>query len=299
MKGTDHIPTEHAPEDRGLESNSFSRRQFLKIAGVAGATVGLGAGLGGLVVACGGTATGTTAGNASSTAGAATTQAATASTTASAAAEAGREIKLGLVSPETGAAALLGRPTSGSCPILKHRWRAEWSWATARISLKVIVKDSQSDSNRASQVAGDLVNNDKVDMMLVSGSPETVNPVADQGEAGAVPCLSNFTPWPSYVAGRSKNPEAGFHWTYTNSLGSEQAIACFIDMFEQMPNNKVIGMLFCNDADGNSWWKLPSRCSRRRGTRHTPHVLPGRHRGLHGADNAIQKQRLRNHLWHQ
>ena len=33
-----------------------SRRDFLKIAGVAGAAVGLGAGMGGIVAACGGTA---------------------------------------------------------------------------------------------------------------------------------------------------------------------------------------------------------------------------------------------------
>ncbi len=38
-----------------MEDKSVSRRDFLKIAGVAGATVGLGAGLGGLVAACGGT----------------------------------------------------------------------------------------------------------------------------------------------------------------------------------------------------------------------------------------------------
>ena len=37
-----------------MEDKSVSRRDFLKIAGVAGAAVGLGAGLGGLVAACGG-----------------------------------------------------------------------------------------------------------------------------------------------------------------------------------------------------------------------------------------------------
>ncbi len=47
----------HAEEecnDGLLDGGAVSRRDFLKIAGVAGATIGLGAGLGGLVAACGG-----------------------------------------------------------------------------------------------------------------------------------------------------------------------------------------------------------------------------------------------------
>ena len=38
----------------GVPERAVSRREFLKLAGVAGAAVGMGAGLGGLVAACGG-----------------------------------------------------------------------------------------------------------------------------------------------------------------------------------------------------------------------------------------------------
>ena len=42
---------------------ALSRREFLKVAGIAGATIGVAGGLGGLVAACGGTEeTTTTAG---------------------------------------------------------------------------------------------------------------------------------------------------------------------------------------------------------------------------------------------
>ncbi len=44
------------PEDRveqGSEHGAVSRRQFLKMAGVAGAALGIGGGLGGLLAACG------------------------------------------------------------------------------------------------------------------------------------------------------------------------------------------------------------------------------------------------------
>ena len=99
------------------EEKAVSRRQFLKIAGVAGASIGVAGGLGGLVAACGSngttTTTGpaTTAGATTTTAGAATTTtAAAATTTVSAAAEAGREIKVGVVVPKTGPLAAFAGP---------------------------------------------------------------------------------------------------------------------------------------------------------------------------------------------
>ena len=45
----------HEEEARSLlPPGSLSRREFLRLAGAAGATVGLGAGLGGLIAGCGG-----------------------------------------------------------------------------------------------------------------------------------------------------------------------------------------------------------------------------------------------------
>jgi branched-chain amino acid transport system substrate-binding protein len=60
-----------------------SRREFLKLAGVAGAAIGVAGGLGGLLAACGGgTTTTTTAATTATTAGAPTTTAASTATTA-------------------------------------------------------------------------------------------------------------------------------------------------------------------------------------------------------------------------
>ncbi len=68
--------------------------------------------------------------------------------------------------------------------------------------IEIIIKDSQSDSNRAATVAGDLITNDGVDIMMVASTPDTVNPVADQAEALQVPCVSNDCPWQPYYFGR-------------------------------------------------------------------------------------------------
>jgi branched-chain amino acid transport system substrate-binding protein len=241
------------------EEKTVSRREFLKIAGIAGATIGVAGGLGGLVAACGSTATTTTASPAT-TAGATTTTAAVATTegattTVSAAAEAGRAIKLGLVSPKTGNFSVFAISDD---------------WWIARVNeimkdgivtgdgkqrqVELIVKDSQSDSNRAAQVAGDLVTNDNVDMLLASGTPDTVNPVADTGEALACPTLVSFSPWQALFFGADGKPKE-FKWVYGNLLGSEETIASFTDAFANsgIDTNKVVGMLFQNDADYKGW----------------------------------------------
>ena len=93
-----------------------SRRQFLKLAGVAGATIGVGASLGGLVAACGGETnaeTTTTAAGVTDTTTAVGTEAAagSAATSVAAGAEQGKGLKVGIVVPMTGPLAEFGAPT--------------------------------------------------------------------------------------------------------------------------------------------------------------------------------------------
>ena len=61
--------------------------------------------------------------------------------------------------------------------------------------------DSQSDSNRAAQVAGDLINNSKVDVVMVASTPDTVTPVVEQCEANGCPVVSTDCPWQTYMGG--------------------------------------------------------------------------------------------------
>jgi branched-chain amino acid transport system substrate-binding protein len=240
--------------------HNVSRRDFLKIAGVAGATVGLGAGLGGALAACGGTATTTTTATAqvsTTVTSAASTTTAGPTTTVTTGAEAGRDILLGLVSPSTGPLASFAKADD---------WWVDYALKTAtpngiiggdgkKHMIQIKRADSQSDTNRASQVAGDLVTNDKVDLMMASGSPDTANPVAVQCEALGCPSIANFVPWQPFFFGRQQKPDptASFKWTYAHALGLEQIVANFIAMWGQTTTNKKVGFLFANDADGIAW----------------------------------------------
>jgi len=234
--------------------HAVSRREFLKIAGIAGATVGLAGGLGGVLAACGGTDETTTTAGVTTTAGP-TTTAAGATTTVSAAPEAGRAIKLGLVSPKTGNFAVFAIADDWWIARAKDAVKDGIVTGDGKLrQIELVVKDSQSDANRASQVAGDMVTQDSVDILLSSGSPDTVNPTAIQGETLGCPSIHSFAPWQALYLDTGGKP-VEFKWAFGNLLGSEQTILSFTDAFDKsgVATNKKVGMLFQNDADAAGW----------------------------------------------
>ncbi|MEM1400399.1 MAG: ABC transporter substrate-binding protein, partial [Pseudomonadota bacterium] len=119
--------------------------------------------------------------------------------------------------------------------------------------VEIIVKDSQSNPNRAADVASDLILSDEVNLMVVSSTPETTNPVSDQCEINGVPCVSTVAPWQPWFFTRGGAPDAGFEYTYHFFWGLEDIIAVFTEMWGQLSTNQVVGGMFPNDGDGNAW----------------------------------------------
>jgi len=160
-------------------------------------------------------------------------------------ARASGKIKVGYVSPETGPLAPFGAADSYVINALKPK--------LAALGIEVEVRDSQSDPNRASNVANDLINSG-VALMLVSSTPETTNPVSDQCELAGVPCISTVAPWQAWFFNRGGKPDTGFTSTYHFFWGLEDVIATYTAMWAQLPGaGKVVGGLFPNDGDGNAW----------------------------------------------
>src|SRR3984957_14741515 len=115
-------------------------------------------------------------------------------------------------------------------------------------------RDTQSDPARAGQIAKSLISDSKIDFMLVTSTPEVVNPVADACEAAGVPCLSTVMPWEAWYFGRGGKPgqPSPFKWTFHFSFGGAQFAGSYISAWNQIPTNKKVGAMFPNDADGNA-----------------------------------------------
>jgi branched-chain amino acid transport system substrate-binding protein len=163
---------------------------------------------------------------------------------------ANRPLKIGYVSPQTGALASFGETDNFVISEFRRLIQKGVSAGGSARPIEILVRDSQSDPNRASRVAMGLIKSDRVDLMLVAGTADTVNPVADQCEINQTPCLSSDTAWQAYFFGRGGKPEKGFDWTYHFFWGSETISQVEADIFGLRPTNKVVGCLWPNDPEG-------------------------------------------------
>ncbi len=120
-------------------------------------------------------------------------------------------------------------------------------------AVEILVRDSQSNPNRAAEVASQLILEDEVDIIVAAATPDTVNPVSDQAEVNGTPCVTTDCPWQPYFFGRSGKPETGFESTYHFFWGLEDVIENFVALWAQAGVAKNVGGLFPNDADGNAW----------------------------------------------
>ncbi|MEM1401338.1 MAG: ABC transporter substrate-binding protein, partial [Pseudomonadota bacterium] len=84
-------------------------------------------------------------------------------------------IKIGFVSPKTGPLAPFAESDDfvigGVAEALKDGLTIDGT----TYGVEIIVKDSQSNPNRAADVASDLILSDEVNLMVVSSTPETTN----------------------------------------------------------------------------------------------------------------------------
>ncbi len=161
--------------------------------------------------------------------------------------------KIGLVSPQTGPLAPFGEADTFTIAQMNKLLAGGIDANGKKIAVRIIQKDSQSNPNRAGEVASDLILKEKVDLMLVSSTPETANPVSDACELNEIPCISTVVPWQPWFFGRKGDPAKGFAWTYHFFWGLEDVIANFLAGWKSVATNKKVGGLFPNDGDGNAW----------------------------------------------
>ena len=101
-----------------------------------------------------------------------------------------RPVKIGMVSPETGPIAAFGEADQFVLAGVRKALGDGIAIAGEKHPVEIIYKDSQSNPNRAAEVTAQLINNDKVDIVIGSSTSDTVIPVADQCELAGVPCVT-------------------------------------------------------------------------------------------------------------
>ena len=163
-------------------------------------------------------------------------------------------IKIGYVSPITGPAAGFGEGDAYILGLAKHALRKGLTIHGKHYKVEVVSKDSQSSPARCAQVANELIQSDKVDILLATSTPESVNPASDAAEAAGVPSISTVVPWEAWYFGRGAKPgkPSPFRYTYHFCFGTEEFAKAYTHLWPQVKTNKRVGVMWPNDADGNA-----------------------------------------------
>jgi branched-chain amino acid transport system substrate-binding protein len=167
---------------------------------------------------------------------------------------AGNTIKIGFVSPITGATSGFGEPDPYVISLARKAFANGLTIGATKYDVQIVQRDSQSAPPQAAKVAGDLIHGQGVDLILATSTPETVNPVADAAEAAGVPYITTVVPWEAWYFGRgakdpTKSPfRAGIHFCF----GTKNFADSYTHLWPQVKTNKKVGVMWPNDADGNA-----------------------------------------------
>ena len=118
-----------------------------------------------------------------------------------------------------------------------------------KLPVKVKPMDTESNPTKAAEVASKLILQDKIDLMLVLHTPDTVNPVGAICERYQVPCISSVAPIEPWLTG------GPYKWTFHYFWGLGDIITVFTGMWNEFAGqtNKTVGGFWPNDPDGAVW----------------------------------------------
>ncbi len=163
---------------------------------------------------------------------------------------------------------LIGHPNPSTGPIASFGEASPWAddlaieeinkqggifikEAGKKLPLKLKLVDTASDPTKAADVASKLILNDKIDIMVALHTPDTVNPVDSMCERYQMPCISLDSPLEPWLEGGPYKWSFHAFWSV-----KEDIVPAYIGMWDQVPTNKIVGLLMGNDPDGVSWSKV-------------------------------------------
>jgi branched-chain amino acid transport system substrate-binding protein len=237
-----------------VTENGVSRRSLFRAAGVGAAVAGGGV----LLDACSSGIQGASSSASTSASAPASASAATSST----AAAAGGEITIGWIHPATGGLAGFGVPDQWVVDTIMKTPQYQNGMKIGGKTYKVTIKlyDTQSSVTRAGALAKQAIQQDNVDLLLASSTPETVNAVVSQAEALGTPLICSNIPWEAWyinLGGNPQKPTIKPKNTIMFFLGAEHLALAFKPMWDKIGekhgNNHSVAAAFPNDSDGNAF----------------------------------------------
>ena len=164
----------------------------------------------------------------------------------------GRTLRVGYIGPQTGPLAGFGEADAFILGKIREVFNEGIMVGNTRHPIEIVTADTESNPEKAAEVALDMIINGEMDLITAAFTPETTNPVSDQCELNQFPCITAATPWQAWYF-RTDVPMSGYSWTYHFCWGLEDVIQAYLALWDSLETNKVAGGLWPNDGDGFAW----------------------------------------------
>jgi branched-chain amino acid transport system substrate-binding protein len=166
----------------------------------------------------------------------------------------GSTLKIAYITPQSGPLAGFHAADDYLLNLVRESWSGGISAGDQTYQIEIIQKDSQSDANRAADVAREAILDDAVDLIITTTTPGTTNPVSDQAEANGVPCINSVCPWESWFFGRGGTEDTGFEYTFLFFTGVSGEVEAVPPVWASMTDtNQTIAALWPNNSDGDAF----------------------------------------------
>jgi branched-chain amino acid transport system substrate-binding protein len=160
-------------------------------------------------------------------------------------------IRIGYVSPKTGPFAPFAEADEFILDQVRKVVAGGLTIGGKKYGVEILSRDDQSKEDRASNLAAELINKDRVDLMLSQGALTVVG-VSQQCELNGVPSVSTMTPWQAWMFPMKSDPAKGFKSAFHFFWGIDDIGDVYLDIWKDLPTNKVVGSVFSNDLPGNA-----------------------------------------------
>lgn len=161
------------------------------------------------------------------------------------------KIRMGYITPETGPLGLFGETDGYTVQKIREALGGRLQSANGDVyELEILERDSQSNPNKAAEIAGDLILNDEVHLLVPASTTDTILPAMEQAELYETPSISAGAPWQAVIMPRGGGE---FDWTYHFFWGLDEALNTFVGLWNGLETNRKVGMLFPQNIDGETW----------------------------------------------
>lgn len=113
-----------------------------------------------------------------------------------------------------------------------------------KLPIKFVIADSEGSATKAAEAATKLILEDKIDIMIVSHTADTVLPVAAVCERYKIPCISVDCPADMWADG------GPYEYCYHAFFNTETELLAFADAWNIIETNKKVGLLCATDTEG-------------------------------------------------